>query len=71
MSRSALSVVMLMGFVAETMAGGTMSVTTCGQVVPPGTTAILAKTIVCPPGACATRPACRAIRDAFIRSSPW
>jgi hypothetical protein len=57
MSRSALSIVMLVGFVAETMAGGTMSVTTCGQVVPPGTTAILAKTIVCPPwGVC--YPAC-------------
>jgi len=53
MSRSALSIVMLVGLVAKTMAGGTMSVTTCGQVVPPGTTAILAKTIVCPPwGVC-------------------
>src|SRR5262249_3814188 len=53
MSRAVLSIVMLVRFVAETMAAGTMSVTTCGQVVPPGTTAILAKTIVCPPwGVC-------------------
>jgi hypothetical protein len=57
MSRSALSIVMILGFVAQTMAGKTMSVTTCGQVVPPGTTATLTKTIVCPPwGVC--YPAC-------------
>ena len=53
MSRLALSIVMLLGFVAQTMAGKPISVTTCGQVVPPGTTATLAKTIVCPPwGVC-------------------
>lgn len=70
MSRSALSIVMLLGFVAHAMAGKTMSVTTCGQVVPPGTTATLAKTILCPPGACATRAACRVFRDVSNRSSP-
>jgi hypothetical protein len=53
MSRSALSIVMLLAFVAPALAGKTMSVTTCGQVVPPGTTATLTKTIVCPPwGVC-------------------
>src|SRR5262245_37686037 len=53
MARSALCIAMLLGLVAEVMAGGTMSVTTCGQVVPPGMTAVLDKTIVCPPwGVC-------------------
>jgi hypothetical protein len=53
MSRSALSIVMLLGLVAPAMAAKTMSVTTCGQVVPPGTIATLTKTIVCPPwGVC-------------------
>jgi hypothetical protein len=59
MSRSALSIVMLLGFVAQAMAGKTMSVTTCGQVVPPGTIATLTKTIVCPPwGVCYPCAAC-------------
>ena len=59
MSRPALSIVMLLGFVAQTMAGKNMSVTTCGQVVPPGTIATLTRTIVCPPwGVCYPCAAC-------------
>jgi hypothetical protein len=53
MSRTALLLGLLLAVVAETRAGVSVSVTTCGQVVPPGARAVLANDIACPPwGVC-------------------
>ena len=53
MSRTAMLLGLLLGVVAETRAGVSVSVTTCGQVVPPGARAVLANDIACPPwGVC-------------------
>jgi len=64
MSRTPLLVALFLALVAQSRAGVSVSVTTCGQVVPPGARAVLANDIVCPPwGVCYTtcvpgNPAC-------------
>jgi hypothetical protein len=53
MLRVTAIIVALLAMVAESHAGGTIAITACGQVVPPGYTAVLMNDIVCPPwGVC-------------------